>query len=165
MKKRSILACALTGALLLSGCTAQTQPSAQPSESQSAGIYTPGDYTATAKGYGGDVTVTMTFDANSITDVAIVGDSETSGIGSNAVEQMPQQILDAQSAEVDGVSGATFTSTAVRTAAADCIDCIACAIWLSGWVNKRIYIINATITPNSMRPRMTSVAPTTQTAT
>lgn len=45
MKKRSILACALTGALLLSGCTAQTQPSAQPSESQSAGIYTPGDYT------------------------------------------------------------------------------------------------------------------------
>lgn len=121
MKKRSILACALTGALLLSGCTAQTQPSAQPSESQSAGIYTPGDYTATAKGYGGDVTVTMTFDANSITNVTIAGDSETAGIGSNAVEQMPQQILDAQSAEVDGVSGATFTSTAVRTAAADCI--------------------------------------------
>ena len=121
MKKRGILACALTGALLLSGCTAQTQPSAQPSESQSAGLYTPGDYTATAKGYGGDVTVTMTFDANSITNVTIAGDSETAGIGSNAVEQMPQQILDAQSAEVDGVSGATFTSTAVRTAAADCI--------------------------------------------
>ena len=123
--KRRILAGALSAALVLSltGCQqtpAETSPT--PSGSPEAqGIYTTGEYTASAKGYGGDVTVTMTFDANSITDVAIVGDSETSGIGSNAVEQMPQQILDAQSAEVDGVSGATFTSDAVRAAAADCI--------------------------------------------
>ena len=120
MKKHSILACVLAGALLLGGCTAQPSTTT-PSESQTAGIYTPGTYEATAKGYGGDVTVTMTFDANSITNVEIVGDSETAGVGSNAVEQMPQQILDAQSSEVDGVSGATFTSTAVRTAAANCI--------------------------------------------
>ena len=120
MKKHSILACVLAGALLLGGCTAQPSTTT-PSESQTAGIYTPGTYEATAKGYGGDVTVTMTFDANSITNVEIVGDSETAGVGSKAVEQMPQQILDAQSSEVDGVSGATFTSTAVRTAAANCI--------------------------------------------
>ena len=120
MKKHSILACVLAGALLLGVGTAQPSTTT-PSESQTAGIYTPGTYEATAKGYGGDVTVTMTFDANSITNVEIVGDSETAGVGSNAVEQMPQQILDAQSSEVDGVSGATFTSTAVRTAAANCI--------------------------------------------
>ena len=45
------------------------------------GIYTPGTYSASAKGIGSDVTVTMTFDANSITDVAIDVSGETPGIG------------------------------------------------------------------------------------
>lgn len=85
------------------------------------GIYTPGTYTAAARGYGGEVTVTMTFDENQITDVTIVGDQETTGIGSEAIEKMPAQILEAQSAEVDGISTASFSTGAVKKAAADCI--------------------------------------------
>ena len=85
------------------------------------GIYTPGTYTASATGIG-EVTVTMTFDANSITDVVVSTENETAGIGHDLGEQFAAQILSAQSAEVDAVSGATVTSTAVMTAAQDCIN-------------------------------------------
>ena len=84
--------------------------------------YQPGTYEATAAGFGGDVRVTMTFDESAITDVEIVGDAETDGVGSVAVEKLPEAILAAQSAGIDGVAGATFTSKAIALAAQDCID-------------------------------------------
>ena len=86
------------------------------------GIYTPGTYSASAKGIGSDVTVSMTFDANSITDVVIDVSGETKGIGADIGEEMQDAILAAQSADVDAVSGATVTSDAIRQAAAACIE-------------------------------------------
>ena len=85
------------------------------------GIYTAGTYTGTAQGYGGTVTVTLTTDTKSITDVTIAGDQETAGIGGAALEPLAEQIKTAQSAEIDGVSGATITSDAVKAAAAAAI--------------------------------------------
>ena len=84
--------------------------------------YQSGTYEATEAGFGGDVTVEMTFNESRITDVKIVGESETDGVGSKAVEALPAAILEAQSAEVDGISGASFTSKAIVLAAQDCID-------------------------------------------
>ena len=57
--------------------------------------YQPGTYEATEAGFGGDVTVTMTFDDSRITDVKIAGDAETDGVGSKAVEALPAAILKA----------------------------------------------------------------------
>ena len=71
---------------------------------------------ATAKGYGGDITVTLTVKDSKITDVKIVGDGETKDVGSKAVEQMPEQIMSAQTYDVDGVSGATISSTSIKKA-------------------------------------------------
>ena len=71
---------------------------------------------ATAKGYGGDITVTLTVKDDKITDVKIVGDGETKDVGSKAVEQMPEQIMSAQTYDVDGVSGATISSTSIKKA-------------------------------------------------
>lgn len=71
---------------------------------------------ATAKGYGGDITVTLTVKDDKITDVKVVGDGETKDVGSKAVEQMPEQILSAQTYDVDGVSGATISSTSIKKA-------------------------------------------------
>lgn len=86
------------------------------------GIYTPGTYSASARGIAGDVTVTMTFDANSITDVQIDVSGETPTIGGVIGEDMAKAILEGQTADVDAVSGATVTSDAIRTAAAACIS-------------------------------------------
>lgn len=84
-------------------------------------MYTPGTYAAQAKGFGGVVSVSVTFDEKGMTDVQVEAPDETSGIGSVAAEKLPAAILNAQSAQVDMVSGATFTSKAVMSAVEDCI--------------------------------------------
>ena len=92
--------------------------SSTPSVKEETGIYTPGTYTAEAEGFGGTVTVTLTVDANSITDAVLEGAGETPSVGGAALETLAQQLKDANSAEIDGVSGATVTSGAVKAAAA-----------------------------------------------
>ena len=126
MKKiLALLLCVLMVVGLI-GCSTPTQQEETPAPSETpaaeeAGLYTPGTYTATARGFGGDVTVTVTVDANAITDVTAVGDAETAGIGSNAIEQLPAAILEAQSVEVDTVAGCTMSSNAVLDAAAEAL--------------------------------------------
>lgn len=85
------------------------------------GAYTPGVYSATAQGFGGEVTVTVEVSENEIVSVAAVGDSETAGIGSNAIEMLPGEIVEKQTLKVDAVSGCTVTSEAVLAAAADAL--------------------------------------------
>ena len=84
--------------------------------------YTPGTYTASAKGINGDVTVSMTFDDTSITDVVIDVSGETADLGGKAGPVLEKAILEAQSADVDAYTGATVTSDAIRKAAAECIS-------------------------------------------
>ena len=88
------------------------------------GTYTAGTYSATATGINTTtpVTVTMTFSADAITDVQIDVAGETKGYGADIGEEMVKKILDAQSSEVDGHSGATITSQAIKKAAESCIN-------------------------------------------
>ncbi|MBR7064147.1 MAG: FMN-binding protein, partial [Treponema sp.] len=79
-------------------------------------------FSSTQKGYGGDVTVELAVGGGKIKSVKIKGDGETQGVGSRAVEQMPDIILKAQSADVDVVSGATITSTSIKKAAKDAMQ-------------------------------------------
>lgn len=82
------------------------------------GAYTPGTYTQTANGFGGPVEVAITVgDSGGITDVAITGENETPDVGGAAIPELQKQLLAAQSAEIDGVSGASLTSGAVKEAA------------------------------------------------
>ena len=83
--------------------------------------FTPGEYEATAQGFGGPVTVKLSFDADKVTAVSIEGAGETPTVGGAAIEQFRTRLVGIASPdEVDGVSGATFTSTAVKTAVAAC---------------------------------------------
>lgn len=84
-------------------------------------VYIPGTYTGSAQGINGTVTVTMTFDETSITDVKIDASAETPAIGGAAAPELEKAILEAQSAQIDGISGATITSDAVKKAADQCI--------------------------------------------
>lgn len=110
------LGAAMAGALV--GCSGSSGSSSTASAS---GTYTPGSYSATSKGISSDVTVTMTFDAESITDVTIDVSGETEGFGKGIGDELKEQILKAQSAEIDGHSGATITSDAVKDAVANCV--------------------------------------------
>ena len=80
-------------------------------------LFIPGTYTETAKGFGGDVTVTLEVTEDAIENVTIEGDHETENIGSFAVDMLDDRIMDAQSPKVDALSGATVTSNAILGAA------------------------------------------------
>jgi uncharacterized protein with FMN-binding domain len=105
--------------IALPGCTGTpgSSPSASPGAS-GAGIYNPGTYSAKAQGYRGEVTVTLTVDGNNITDVSIDGSDETPEVGGAALDTLAENIKKANSDQIDGVSGATVTSDAVKEATA-----------------------------------------------
>ncbi len=85
--------------------------------------YTDGTYTASSKGIGGDVPVTVTVEGGKIASVEVGDNSETQGIGSKAIEQLPDEIVAANGTDgVDAVSGASVTSKAIFTAVNDCLE-------------------------------------------
>ena len=72
--------------------------------------------TGSAQGYGGEVTVTVKVNGDDIVSVEAVGKDETEGVGSRAIDELPDKIAKADSTDVDGVSGATKTSDAIKQA-------------------------------------------------
>ena len=113
--KKSVSALAMAAVIAVSlfgyGCGAKSA-----STSSDAGVS--GDFTGTAKGFGGDVSVTLTLTDSAITGCTAEGKDETEGVGSQAIAKMPGEIAESGSIAVDGVSGATVTSTAIKEAAA-----------------------------------------------
>ena len=113
--KKSVSALAMAAVIAVSlfgyGCGAKPA-----STSSDAGVS--GDFTGTAKGFGGDVSVTLTLTDGAITGCTAEGKEETQGVGSEAIAKMPGEIAESGSIAVDGVSGATVTSTAIKEAAA-----------------------------------------------
>ncbi len=78
--------------------------------------------TGKATGFGGELTVEVTTDNGTITAVTIVNHNETAGIGTPALEQLPEMIVAAGSAAVDAIAGATVSSEAVRAAVLNALD-------------------------------------------
>ena len=88
-----------------------------------AGALTDGEYTAEGKGIGGKVPVTVTVEGGKVAEVTVGDNSETQGIGSKAIEQLPAKIVEAGGTEgVDAVSGATVTSKAIFTAVDEALE-------------------------------------------
>ena len=75
-------------------------------------------YEAASAGFGGEVKVTLNIEDGKIVEASIVGDGETPGFGASALEPLAAQLVAAGNAEIDGVSGSTVTSNAVKAAAA-----------------------------------------------
>lgn len=76
-----------------------------------------GTYTGTAQGFGGEVEVTVTLTEEAIESITAEGYGETPNLGSIAIEQLPETMVQEQVIEVDSISGATVTSKAVIEAA------------------------------------------------
>ena len=76
-----------------------------------------GDFTGTAQGLGGDVTVTLTLKDGKIVGCTATGDKETEGIGSKVIDTFPTIVAESGSIAVDAISGATVTSNAFLAAA------------------------------------------------
>ena len=101
----------------------KAEPAAEETKAEASLWYNDGTYTAEGKGIGGEVPVTVEVKGGVIASVTVGENSETQGIGSKAIEQLPEAIVAANGTEgVDAVSGATVTSKAIFTAVDDCLE-------------------------------------------
>ena len=115
----------IAAAAAMSGVTAGAlaacnTASSSTAASGAAGTYIPGTYEGTAEGISSTVKVTMTFSDSAVTDVVVDTSGETASYGAAAAEELKNQLLNAGSDEIDGVSGSTITSDAVKKAAKSC---------------------------------------------
>lgn len=90
--------------------------------------FTPGTYTGTAEGYNGPVSLSVTFDETSITDIQVGDHLETEHVGTPAFDIVIPDILEANGTGVDSVSGATFTSAAIKSAVEDAASQAGCDV-------------------------------------
>ena len=75
-----------------------------------------GVYEGAGQGLNGPIKVAVTVSGGAITGVEVIEHAETPGISDPAIAQIPAAIIAANSAEVDGVAGATFTSNGIKAA-------------------------------------------------
>ncbi|MDO5378155.1 MAG: FAD-dependent oxidoreductase [Clostridia bacterium] len=85
------------------------------------GEWTPGTYTATAKGMQDQITVEVTLDDQAITAVNVIEQNETPQMGAVVSDVIPKRIVEAQSYQIDVATGATISSYAVISAVKDAL--------------------------------------------
>ena len=76
------------------------------------GIYTPGTYEAEAYGMG-LIKVSVEVAADKIKAIDAAVSNETASIGGAAKDEIIKQIIDKQATDIDGVAGATITTSAI----------------------------------------------------
>lgn len=81
-----------------------------------------GTFSGSAQGFGGEIIANLTLENGVITGVELSGKDETPAIGGAALEALTAKILEANSAEIDAVAGATITSGGVKTAVQIALD-------------------------------------------
>lgn len=91
---------------------------AMPLYAMAEAIPANGVYEGSANGMGGAVKVAVTVEDGKISGVEVLEHKETAGISDPAIEQIPQAIVEAQSTDVEAVTGATVTSEAIKEAVA-----------------------------------------------
>ena len=116
MNKRIIaILMALSMVMALAACGSSNDSSNANGDAGAAAV----TGTATAQGFGGEVKVTVTKEGDKITSVVAEGADETEGVGSVALEELPKAMVENNTVEVDAHAGATITSNAILTAAAE----------------------------------------------
>ena len=98
------------------------QIQSEEASGDTAGSYKDGSYEGTATGFGGDITVKVTVDSGKITAVDIVSAEKEDGAYLTMAEDIIPKIIDAQTSEVDTISGATFSSTGIKNATAQALE-------------------------------------------
>lgn len=81
-----------------------------------------GTYEAVVDGQNGDMTVQVVVAEGKISEVTVVSSHETENIAAPAIEKVPAAIVEQNSPDVDGVTGATLTSGRIMEAVKQCLD-------------------------------------------
>ncbi|HHU61984.1 MAG TPA: FMN-binding protein [Natronincola sp.] len=117
--KDSILATQSTDVDIVSGATFTSKAlikAVDQALQKASASFKDGVHTATVDGFGGPLKVEVTVSGGSITSVVVVEQDETPFIAKRPLEEIPMAIVEAQSWDVDAISGATVTSEAIMQA-------------------------------------------------
>ena len=121
MKRRKI-STIIISALMTLTITTGLVGCGQKSTSVDSGItFKAGTYEGTAKGHNADLKVSVTVDETSIKEINILEHNESPVISDPAFEKIPNEIITNQSLNVDTVSGATVSSTAIIAAVTEAL--------------------------------------------
>jgi uncharacterized protein with FMN-binding domain len=122
----SLSAVALISALYIGGMkwasSLQNEPIVSAPQSETAGLYTDGVYTGTGTGYKGEIALQVTVENGSITAVTVTSYRDDSQYFTRASSQIIPQVIATQSADVDAVSGATFSSEGIIEAVEEALS-------------------------------------------
>lgn len=91
-------------------------------EEPTVGVYMDGVYEGAGKGFKGDIKLSVQVENGNILDIEILEMQETVSIGDVAIEKIIEKIIEAQSTEVDTVSGATISSKGTISAIEMALD-------------------------------------------
>lgn len=114
--------------LILAGCLAASlaacgsAPASSTAAAPSAAAGSSETRTGRGQGFGGVITATVTLTDGTITGAAFDGPDETPAIGGAALESLAEQVVAANGAEIDGVSGATYTTEGCKAAVCNALD-------------------------------------------
>lgn len=84
--------------------------------------YKDGTYTGEADGFGGTIQVEVKIEKNKIAEINVVSAEKEDGAYLSMAKDIIPKIIDAQSADVDTVSGATFSSTGIKNASEQALE-------------------------------------------
>ena len=118
MKKNKILPILLSAAMLFTACGNNTADNKDGAKEETAKAES---FKATEAGHNGDIEATVNFEGDKIASIDLVH-NETEGLGDEAADKIVSEIVDKQSINVDTVSGATVTSTALIEAVKAAIE-------------------------------------------
>lgn len=94
---------------------------AEEESDDSENVYKDGNYTGSAQGFGGAITVQVTLKDDEITDIQVTSAPGEDSAYLSQGEGVISSIISAQSTDVDTVSGATFSSTGIINAVVDAL--------------------------------------------
>lgn len=94
---------------------------AELSEEEEQAAYADGVYEGEGSGFGGTITVSVTIAGGELTDITVLSAEGEDAAYFQQAESVLAEMLAAQSAEVDTVSGATFSSGGLIAAVADAL--------------------------------------------
>ena len=84
-------------------------------------VYKDGTYTGDGQGFGGNIQVQITIADDTLTDIQVVSAEKEGSAYLSQGKAVIDRILEAQSTDVDTVSGATFSSTGILMAVEDAL--------------------------------------------
>ena len=98
-----------------------TGSSATTNAPSTKGIYTDGTYEGSGTGFRGEIRVSVVVKNGNISEINVLSQQEDGEYFQKAYQKVIDEIISEQTTEVDGASGATFSSNGIMEAVADAL--------------------------------------------